>query len=59
MRYDQPKNKVVEIQDRIPIIQSKQSNTDEPRTNSFTKKIFNRKGKTGSSNLTIPSISPS
>ncbi|KAF0271300.1 hypothetical protein FOG51_03801 [Hanseniaspora uvarum] len=56
MRYDQPKNKVVEIQDRIPIIQSNKSNTDEPRTNSFTKKIFNRKGKTGSSNSNNSSI---
>lgn len=49
MRYDQPKGKIVEIQDRIPILQNNNAKNSEDRSNSLTKKIFNRKPKQGSS----------
>lgn len=49
MRYDQPKGKIVEIQDRVPMVQNSNSKNSEDRSNSLTKKIFNRKPKQGSS----------
>ncbi|KAL6933118.1 hypothetical protein ACO0R3_002214 [Hanseniaspora guilliermondii] len=49
MRYDQPKSKILEIQDRIPLVQSNNVRNDEDRSNSLTKKIFSRKPKHGSS----------
>ena len=48
MRYEQPKSRFVEIQDRIPIIQK----GGEDRTNSLSKKIFNLKGKPSSTSST-------
>ncbi|KAL6936055.1 hypothetical protein ACO0OL_002246 [Hanseniaspora opuntiae] len=49
MRYDQPKGKIVEIQDRVPMVLNSNTKNSEDRSNSLTKKIFNRKAKQGSS----------